>query len=584
MRFVSARRGGFRVYAVSGVNTVSFGISATAAARRGLLGFAVERIDPTEGERSVMPGYKVFRSVIPQPDPTTAVSTWEHPIQSLVWDDFTGKPDREYQYLFHPVRGRPDALTRAGPVPITVRTEPLFTTGHGHDVFFNRGVASSQAYRRRFGDQRPDQLAPALRAEAIQWLTRDLDEALIGFVNAAITGDTLLGCFYEFRFAPVLDAFRAAIKRGVDVRLLVDGKINGPGGLEPGSFPRTDNVEAIDAAGIPRANVTWREARSSAIAHNKFMVRVAGGHEPTEVWTGSTNLSLGGLAGQTNVGHWVRDPAVATVFRSYWDLLGTDPGGRRGQPAGEVRRANAAFRAAVTALTPAPPTGRAGLAVGTSVVFSPRSDLTALDLYTRLLDADTTSWAGMTLAFGVPKHIRAALLDNTAADHVTFLLLESADGGRPRLTARQNLYTAWGTSLPDGLHRWTRELTGPRLGLNSHVFYIHSKFLLSDPLGADPVVVTGSANFSTASTTDNDENMLIIRGERRVADIYFTEFNRLFNHYYFRSVTEIMGRRQDPDEVSFLAETDSWTGKYAAGTLRTKRLTAYTTMHGARPG
>ena len=76
------------------------------------------------------------------------------------------------------------------------------------------------------------------------------------------------------------------------------------------------------------------------------------------------------------------------------------------------------------------------------------------------------------------------------------------------------------------------------LQLNSHVSYIHSKFLLKDPLGADPIVVTGSANFSDASTNDNDENMLMIRGDQRVADIYFTEFNRLFYHYYFRSVQE----------------------------------------------
>ena len=29
---------------------------------------------------------------------------------------------------------------------------------------------------------------------------------------------------------------------------------------------------------------------------------------PAEVWTGSTNISDGGIHGQTNVGHWVRDP------------------------------------------------------------------------------------------------------------------------------------------------------------------------------------------------------------------------------------------------------------------------------------
>jgi phosphatidylserine/phosphatidylglycerophosphate/cardiolipin synthase-like enzyme len=74
------------------------------------------------------------------------------------------------------------------------------------------------------------------------------------------------------------------------------------------------------------------------------------------------------------------------------------------------------------------------------------------------------------------------------------------------------------------------------------VSYIQSKFLLRDPLGLDPIVVTGSANFSPAST-NADENMIVIRGDRRVADIYFTEFNRIFNHYYFRSVVEAPRRR-----------------------------------------
>ena len=44
MRFKSRKSGGFQVFAVSGTNTVSFAIDASAAARKGLLGFAVERI------------------------------------------------------------------------------------------------------------------------------------------------------------------------------------------------------------------------------------------------------------------------------------------------------------------------------------------------------------------------------------------------------------------------------------------------------------------------------------------------------------------------------------------------------------
>jgi phosphatidylserine/phosphatidylglycerophosphate/cardiolipin synthase-like enzyme len=112
-----------------------------------------------------------------------------------------------------------------------------------------------------------------------------------------------------------------------------------------------------------------------------------------------------------------------------------------------------------------------------------------------------------------------------------------------------------------------------------------------DPLSDDPIVVTGSANFSDASTNDNDENMLIIRGDRRVADIYFTEFNRLFNHYYFRSVTEATRRRlaaaaaggapaADPNAEAnlFLAEDDTWLQKYTPGRFRAKRVALLTGM------
>ena len=102
-------------------------------------------------------------------------------------------------------------------------------------------------------------------------------------------------------------------------------------------------------------------------------------------------------------------------------------------------------------------------------------------------------------------------------------------------------------------------------------------------------MVTGSANFSDASTNDNDENMLAIRGDKRVADIYFTEFNRLFFHYYFRSVQEATQGRQPPAGAAadtsvslFLAETDAWLAKYKPGTFRRKRVEMFTSMSGAK--
>ena len=82
--------------------------------------------------------------------------------------------------------------------------------------------------------------------------------------------------------------------------------------------------------------------------------------------------------------------------------------------------------------------------------------------------------------------------------------------------------------------------------------------------------------------------MVIIRGDRRVADIYFTEFNRLFFHYYFRSVVQRLAATATAPESDQhaldLVEDDSWTQKYAPGTLRAKRVAKVAEVAGPLDG
>ena len=248
MRFKSKKVGGYQVFAVSGTNTVSFGIDSTDADTKGLLGFAVERSDPAEKQRYFVFGFKVFPSVIPHPDGKTVVKTFDHPVQSFVWDDFTAKDGRTYEYFFHPLKGTPKNIDRsAAPISIKVRTEPLFSDQE-HDVFFNRGVASSQAYTREFKNKSPEQLDKIDKKEgdrAREWLSRKLDDAILKFIANARKGDTLLCCFYEFRYLPVAKALKEALVRGVDVQLLIDGKVNettDKKGVKHESFPREDNL------------------------------------------------------------------------------------------------------------------------------------------------------------------------------------------------------------------------------------------------------------------------------------------------------------------------------------------------------
>ena len=117
--------------------------------------------------------------------------------------------------------------------------------------------------------------------------------------------------------------------------------------------------------------------------------------------------------------------------------------------------------------------------------------------------------------------------------------------------------------------RWLKEISGVQA--NEHVRWVHTKFMLVDPLSDDPVVITGSANFSDASVNTNHENMLVIRGDTRVADIYLGEFMRQFSSYAFRDAAASAGgaanfRPQD------LVTDNSWIQRYtlpgSSGALR----------------
>jgi hypothetical protein len=133
------------VVAVTGVNTASFALVTTTTTNDALLGFAVERTDPVENQKFFMRGYKVFKSAMPNPPGNVHVSTYDQPVQSFLWDDFTLKPDRDYLYSFYPLKGSAKNLDRStAPLTLTIHTEPLLTESEQHNIFFNRGAAASQ--------------------------------------------------------------------------------------------------------------------------------------------------------------------------------------------------------------------------------------------------------------------------------------------------------------------------------------------------------------------------------------------------------------------------------------------------------
>jgi len=525
------------VNAISGTYVVLLGFDATPAARKGLLGFAIHRNDLTEKEQFWLKGFRTFEATDPNPAPGSLVSTHEHPVQGFQWGDYTAKPDHSYIYKVVPVYGKPKNLIYGTPVEVAIKTES--EENEEHAIYFNRGVAGSQAYVRKFGDKTPAEAGP----EAFKWLSRGLEESIIEFIGRAKgKGYSIRTAAYEFSYEPVLQAFKKASDSGADVKIVYDCRAK--------PEPQKTSDATIDKVGI-RPLMIRRTANASYIAHNKFIVLLKKG-KPVEVLTGSTNFTEGGIFGQSNVVHIIRKPEIAQQYLDYWTQLAADTNAK------VLRKWT--VQNTPDQVSPIKP--------GVYPVFSPRSSDSALAGYSSQIDG-ATKMAGFTAAFGVNKMFAAVMKTNTK--NVRYALLEKTGPTFSEFSKVKQNFIALGAVLESDavgdqkLHRWVSEKLS---NLNTFVKYLHTKYLFIDPLGDSPTVISGSANFSDASTVNNDENMLVVKGNTAVADIYLGEFMRLWQHFFFRDIANRYAKLQKPGApkskkdagiTPYLQPDDSWT-------------------------
>ncbi len=540
------QKNGISVNAIAGTHVVFLGMDLRANLKKGFRGFAIKREDHSDGEQVWLRGLKTFEKTEPHPAPGETFSTFNHPIQGFQWADYSAKPSVVYTYTVVCMYGDPASLESRREVEITVTTEA--ETSGTHSVFFNRGSVASQEYARKFLNQKPSDSGTG----AYEWLSRGLLEALIAFIGRAKAGNSLHGAMYEFQYGvtnafqydDVLVALKKAKQLGVKVEILYDdveqhdknGKPLGPWEL---------NRAAVDTADID----SFCKGRAHAkLMHNKFFV-LSKGNKNIAVWTGSTNLTENGIFGHSNLGHIVEDETVADSFMSYWNRLKDDPD------------IDAAYRNANMTASPVP----AKLETGTTAIFSPRgTKLDALDFYSQVA-GDAKNALFMTFAFGMhekfkevfrkeDKILRMALMEKAYSSPA---VKERDEKDIQKIRNRANVVVSIGNRIvTNAFDRWVAERD--RIIPHLHVYWIHTKYMLVDPLGSNPIVISGSANFSKASTDTNDENMLIIKGDKRIADIYFGEYNRLFSHYSFR---ESVKRAMEKEK---LGKPQNWTPNYLA--------------------
>jgi phosphatidylserine/phosphatidylglycerophosphate/cardiolipin synthase-like enzyme len=534
----TAKSGGLTVRAIAGSNNVLIGIDLDPAKRAGCLGFTLQRSDVGTTAMRFLPNSITFAST---PE-DTQLDTENSPLQKFRWGDYTCKPGTAYKYTvtarYRDGNGTPIKLKDGDSVEVDVTTED--PTQQATSVFFNRAAAASQAYIKKFGDKDPTDLPEPQSTQALAWLSRGLEEALLAFQAQATDKSFGLHCaVYEFQKENLLDGLKAALDRGVDVQVVYHFRHKNA----PADKTWKKNEAAAIKAGLAAVS-TKRTQNPGVIMHNKFMVLLKDG-KPIAVWTGSTNWTEGGIYGQLNVGHAVYDPKVAAIYEGYFQLLKKDLSDKD-------------MKAGVRGLGAVPQAAAAGVVP----ILSPQSDRAMLTLYGQI--ASSAQCVLFSAPFALAKEI-TDVLQKASPGSMRYILAdkESSLGKDDAIKATETIpgnVVAYAATLPSNLTSFQDKLLKSSGESYHHAgVHIHSKIILADPFGDDPILVTGSANFSTNSTMHNDSNSLLVRGDTRVADIYATEFMRMFEQYHFRAAKN---KAKDSNTVIKLSDTDAWSNRY----------------------
>ena len=560
----SATKNSLTLRVIAGTTNVLLGMDLQKSHRKGCLGFSIERTDlgPKDGHAPAKPDKRWLPNLLrfPSDQDDQNVTTDRAPLQKFRWGDYTTRPGSRYRYRVVPRYGKPgklDPITDKDGVTVEVTTED--NAAPETAVFFNRAAAASVAFERKFPTVKTetDLLGDSdVARDARSWLSRGLEEALLAYLEQAKDKSFALhAAIYEFQKSSLLAGLSAALKRGVDVQVVYHHRQKMKGSKpDPKDKTAGENDEAIKDAKLGKVCKPREADPQAAIMHDKFVVllkKKGKTLEPQAVWTGSTNWTDGGIYGQLNVGHAVYDPEIAGLYEQCFQLLRADT------PAAELKKA-------LGKLTPLP--AKLPDEHRTWPVFSPQSNLKMIDLYAGI--CSSARCLMVCAPFELHESIRKAFAKKPAGSLQYLLLDKEKSLGKPEEVVVQEAdphnRIAVATTLSSPLHDFQGQLLAGKESFLHAGIHIHSKIILADPFSSDPILVTGSANYSTNSTTKNDSNSLVIRGNMAVTDIYMTEFMRMFEHYHFRaSVAKAQKKSgKQADQPLTLNETDEWSQPY----------------------
>jgi phosphatidylserine/phosphatidylglycerophosphate/cardiolipin synthase-like enzyme len=516
---------------------------------------------------------------------------WKHPVQRFMWWDYGVKPGQAVQYSVVPVTGDKInlQLATASASPLTA---PITITGQmsqNVSAYFNKGIVAAQWVSRvleSLGNP-PPKMAELIAAT--QPPENALRNALSGLLRPQIldiladvkkNNGQIYAALYELN-DPELKAALKALGKKCHL-ILANGAFSAKNGNDENKAVRAELRGVVDLYN--------RLVPTGHFAHNKFLVVCDSAGKPQRVLSGSTNWTMTGLCTQANNGIIVNDAKLAQYFLDEWNLLKK---AKNAYPP-TLAKTNGETKANVfnvdggTITQWFAPTDKAeDLAYARRLINAAKQGILFLFFNPGVFvgdDKPANKWTLLqNILFrhhdGTPNYDPDLYIRGVVNQEIAGLTTESAgnDPSKPSTHAALDPSAATPVTLFEGgkqppqhlgyesmvpknikdtFHNWATEILGQGV-------HIHSKVIVLDPFGDNPVVMTGSHNLGFKASSKNDDNLMIIEGNKALAAAYAANIIAIYQSYRWNAYVE--EHRQDPKVWHGLVNRDDWQNGYLTG-------------------
>lgn len=508
-----------------------------AASIESCRGFAIEK--KLKGRApEILPTWMGFEHTKWKKGNSKPSTVW--PVQKYSWVDFSTRDGDVVQYRVIPMIRLNGKLQRRNDLASAwtdwIRVTP--EVSDGFSCFFNRGIVASQWVQRLLGPS----LGVANRRKTLDTVIEDLDHPARRNILAGQLRDGLRSLLAAAKKHD--RRVEAALFELTDEELIEDLASLGEkarvvladGSTDDGSDENERARAALGEAGVTVCN---RMTHKKYLAHNKMVVVYDNG-TPRWAWTGSLNWTASGLCAQANNGVLIDSTPVAKHFAKQIELL-VDC---KDASTTALATSNSKPKDATAGDTPVRvwftrTVGQVDLKDAITLIEQARDGVLFLMFMSGLKDSmlkaildrqkDEDFFIHGVISQQPPEPVTKKLEKKKKLTHDEALAKQVAFIHRG-----ERLRYAPDLLLPMAREKATEQWFDEFVKKNGAHAIVHSKIVVLDPFGDKPIVMTGSHNMGTTASKKNDENLVIVEGDRNLAAAYAVNILSIYNNYRWR--------------------------------------------------